>query len=232
MCPPLRASVLSAWAWPRPDFSVAVRYLHQHPDIAPGLHKLLQEDRHFSKLDVKPSDLLWNKRAATFPSFIRTIVGQQISTKAAASIYNRLHDRLQGEVTPDAFLSLSEEDLRLCGFSFGKIKYGQGLANAILTKEFSPHRLRHMNDEDVIADIVRLQGFGVWSAQMVLMFSLARPDVWPVGDLGIQLGAQSYLRLREKPDLKTVQKLGDRWKGHRSAASLLLWHVANNKIKL
>ncbi len=209
-----------------------IKFLHQHPDISVSLKKLLKEDKHFSKLDLKPEHMLWNKRAATFPSFMRTIVGQQISTKAAASIYKKLHDRLEGEMTPDAFLSLSEEDLRTCGLSFGKIKYGQGLANAILTKEFSPSKLRHMSDEDVIADIVKLQGFGVWSAQMMLIFALARKDVWPIGDLGIQLGAQSYLRLKEKPDLKTVQKLGDRWKGHRSAASLLLWHVANNKIKL
>lgn len=210
----------------------SIKYLHQHPDFSSGLKKLLKEDKIFSGLKLKPEQMLWKKRTLNFQSFISAIVSQQISTKAAASIYNKLVDRLQGELTPDSFLSLSDEDLRACGLSFGKIKYGRGVANAILTKEFSPAKLHRMEDEKVIADIIKLQGFGVWSAQMVLIFSLARPDVWPVGDLGIQLGAGRYLRLNEKPDLKTVQALGERWKGNRSAASLLLWHIANNKLEI
>lgn len=209
------------------------KFIHQHPDIASSLKKLLREDKKFSQLKLKPDEhLLWKKRSVTFPAFMSTIVGQQISTKAAASIYKKLHDRLQGEMTPDAFLSLSDEDLRACGLSFGKIKYGRGLANAILTKEFSPARLRHMNDEQVIEEIIKLQGFGVWSAQMVLIFALNRKDIWPVGDLGVQLGVGRYLRLKEKPDLQTVRDFGERFKGHRSAVSLILWHVANNKIEL
>ncbi len=210
----------------------SVKYLHQHPEFAAGIQKLLQEDKIFSGLNVKPHDLLWPKRTLNFQSFISAIVSQQISVKAAAAIYKKLVDRLHGELTPESFLSLSDEDLRLCGLSFGKIKYGRGVANAILTKEFSPKRLHKMSDEEVIADITKLSGFGVWSAQMVLIFSLARPDVWPVGDLGIQLGAMRYLRMREKPDLKTVREFGDRFKGKRSAASLLLWHIANNKLEI
>jgi len=209
-----------------------INYLHHHPDFAAGLKKLLREDKQFSKLKFRPDELTWKRRTVTFPSFISTIVGQQISVKAAASIYKKLLDRLHGELTPESFLSLGDDDLRACGLSFGKIKYGRGIAHAILTKEFSPARLRHMPDDDVIAEIVKLQGFGVWSAQMVLIFALARKDVWPVGDLGIQLGAGRYLGLHEKPDVKTVQQLGDKWKGNRSVASLLLWHIANNKIEL
>lgn len=208
-----------------------IHYLHQHPDIASGLEKLVREDRIFKKLDLKPDQMLWRKRSATFPSFISTILGQQISIKAAASIYKKLHDRLQGELTPDAFLSLSDEDLRACGLSFGKIKYGRGVAHAILTKEFNPARLRHLSDEEVITEITKLQGFGVWSAQMFLIFGLARPDIWPVGDLGIQIGAQYYLGLDDKPDRETLEKLGRRWKGNRTAASLILWHLSNNKIR-
>lgn len=210
----------------------SIRYLHQHPDFESGLKKLLKEDKIFSSLNVKPEEMLWKKRTLSFPSFISAIISQQISVKAAASIYKKLYDRLEGELTPDSFLSLSDEDLRACGLSFGKIKYGRGVANAILTKEFSPSRLHRMSDDEVIADIIKLQGFGVWSAQMVLIFSLARKDVWPIGDLGIQLGVGRYLRMKEKPDLKTVQKLGDRWAGNRSAASLLLWHIANNKLEI
>lgn len=208
-----------------------IQYLHQHPDIAAGLEKLIRDDKVFKRLDLKPEQMLWRKRASTFPSFISTIVSQQISIKAAAAIYKKLHDRLQGELTPDAFLSLSDEDLRACGLSFGKIKYGRGIAHAILTKEFNPARLRHLSDEDVIAEITKLQGFGVWSAQMFLIFGLARPDIWPVGDLGIQIGAQYYLGLEEKADLATLEKLGRKWKGNRTAASLILWHLSNNKIR-
>ncbi|PZP55034.1 MAG: hypothetical protein DI586_08085 [Micavibrio aeruginosavorus] len=210
----------------------SIKYLHQHPDFLSGLQKLLKQDKIFRGLNVKPEEMLWPKRSLNFQSFISAIVSQQISVKAAASIYKKLVDRLHGELTPDSFLSLSDEDLRACGLSYGKIKYGRGVAQAILTKEFSPKRLHKMNDEEVIADITKLSGFGVWSAQMVLIFSLARPDIWPVGDLGIQLGAGRYLRLKEKPDLVTVKELGERWKGNRSAASLLLWHIANNKLEI
>ena len=207
-------------------------FLHHHPEFAASLEKLLNEDKKFSRLNLDPEIFTWQKRSVTFPSFISTIVGQQISTKAAASIYKKLLDKLGGKMTPENFLALTDDDLRGVGFSFGKIKYGRGVANAILSGEFSPARLRHMSDDEVIAEIVKLQGFGVWSAQMMLIFGLARTDVWPIGDLGIQLGAGRYLRMTEKPDLKTVQKLGDKWKGHRSAASLVLWHIANNKIDL
>ena len=207
------------------------KFLHHHPSISVGFEKIIKEDKKFAQLNLQPEHMQWKKRTANFQSFISTIVSQQISTKAAASIFKKLSDRLEGEITPDSFLSLSEEDLRACGFSFGKIKYGQGIANAILKGDFKPSKLRHMSDEDVITEIVKLQGFGVWSAQMFLIFALARPDVWPTGDLGIQIGAQHYLRLPEKPDLKTLEKLGQKWKGHRSAASLILWHVANNKIR-
>jgi DNA-3-methyladenine glycosylase II len=209
-----------------------ISYLYQHPEFSDHLDRLLTKDKVFKKLSVTPQEMLWRKRAATFPAFVSTIVGQQISTKAAASIYKKLHDRLEGEITPASILSLSDEDFRACGFSFGKIKYARGIAHAIETKTFKPARLKNMSDENVIAEITKLQGFGVWSAQMFLIFALARPDIWPVGDLGIQIGMQFYLRKDERPHVREMEELGDRWKGHRSAASLLLWHMANNKIRL
>lgn len=209
-----------------------ITYLHQHPDFSGHLDRLLKKDKVFSRLEISPNEMGWRKRSGSFPSFISTIVGQQISVKAAASIYKKLHDRLQGEITPASILSLSDDDLRACGLSFGKIKYARGIAHAIETKTFKPNRLKNLSDEEVIAEITKLQGFGVWSAQMYMIFALARPDIWPVGDLGIQIGMQHYLKLDERPHIRDMEELGDRWKGHRSAASLLLWHMANNKIKL
>ena len=209
-----------------------ISYLHQHPDIAQGLEKLLRDDKIFSKLGFKPEEMLWKKRTANFQAFMSTIISQQISIKAAASIFKKLHDRMDGNIHPAGFMELTDLDLREVGLSNGKIKYGRGLADAILSGAFSPARLRHMDDEAVINEIVKLQGFGVWSAQMFLIFGLARPDVWPVGDLGIQIGAQYYLRLEEKADLATLTKLGQKWKGNRTAASLILWHMSNNKIRI
>jgi DNA-3-methyladenine glycosylase II len=129
------------------------------------------------------------------------------------------------DVSPNTVLALKDEDMRKFGLSYQKAKYIRGLAQAINEKVFDPAKLAELSDEEVSSAITLLKGFGSWSAHMYLMFGLARPDIWAPGDLGIQMGVQRYFKLKERPDPKKTEKLGEKFAPHRTAASLLLWHL-------
>ena len=161
---------------------------------------------------------------AGFPGLVRIVIGQQVSTKAAESLWNRFENELPN-VTPNAVLVLSDEDMRKLGLSYQKASYIRGLAEAVKAKKFDPVALEHATDEEVHTAITALKGFGGWSAQMYLMFGLARPDVWAPGDLGIQEGLKTYLKKKERPTPQQAEKHGKRFAPHRTAASLLLWHL-------
>lgn len=200
--------------------------LADHKPIKTGLTKLLKSDPVFSLLNKKELGVFTRvKREGDFSAMIGAILGQQVSIAAARSMWVKLQEKVNGDLTPRKFMKLSDEDLRACGFSRQKVIYARGLAEAILEKTFLPTSLIDLEDDEVIAEITKLKGFGEWSAHMYLIFSLGRPDVWPVGDLGIVLGAQQYLRKKDRPDLKIMHKLGTRFEGHRTAAALLMWDL-------
>lgn len=200
--------------------------LAEHKPIKTGLTRLLKSDPVFSLLNKKELGVFTRvKREGDFPAMIGAILGQQVSIAAARSMWVKLQEKVNGDLTPRKFMKLSDEDLRACGFSRQKVIYARGLAEAILEKTFLPASLIDLDDDEVIAEITKLKGFGEWSAHMYLIFSLGRPDVWPVGDLGIVLGAQQYLRKKDRPDLKVMHKLGTRFEGHRTAAALLMWDL-------
>lgn len=200
--------------------------LAEHKPIKSGLTRLLKHDPVFSLLDPKALTLHERrKREEGFAPMIGAILGQQVSTAAARAMWTKLEAMTRGDVTPRKLLKLTDEDLRACGFSRQKMGYARGLSEAILDKSFIVEALPDMDDEAVIAEITKLKGFGVWSAQMYLIFTLGRPDVWPTGDLGIVIGAQHYLKKKERPGLKIMDKLGTKFEGHRTAASLLLWEL-------
>lgn len=165
------------------------------------------------------------KHDAIFPSLMRTIVGQQLSTKAAATIWGRVADGVGDVTTPKGFLKLSDDELRAFGLSRQKVSYVRGLAEAVKMKRFDPELLWDMEDHEVIEHITTLKGFGEWSAQMVLIFTLHRHDVWPTGDLGIREGVRRYKKWEERPDVPMTEKFGKKFKGRRTAASLLLWKM-------
>lgn len=200
--------------------------LADHKPIKSGLTKLLKHDPVFSLLDKKTLGVYTRrKRDGDFAAMIGAILGQQVSIAAARSMWTKLEVVTKGEITPKRFMKLSDDELRACGFSRQKVVYARGLSEAIIGKTFSTDTLADMEDEEVITEITKLKGFGVWSAHMYLIFSLGRPDVWPVGDLGVVIGAQHYLKKKDRPDLKLMDKLGTRFEGHRTAAALLMWDL-------
>ena len=161
-------------------------------------------------------------RGDPFQTLARSIVGQQISVKAAQSVWERLVGEL-GEVTPARALDSTTERLRACGLSGRKVEYLVDLAGHFDDGRLEPSRWGLMEDEAVIAELVEVRGIGRWTAEMFLMFRLHRPDVLPVDDLGIVNAVQRLYRLRKRPDAKKLNTLGEAWRPYRSVASWYLW---------
>jgi DNA-3-methyladenine glycosylase II len=162
--------------------------------------------------------------ADAYGALLRAIVGQQLSTKAARTIYLRVLDLFGGATpSPEQLLEASEEDLRGCGLSGRKTEYVRDLARHVLGGELELDRLTELEDEEVIEEIVAVRGLGRWTAEMFLLFHLQRPDVLSGGDLGIRKAIQVEYGLEEMPTPTQVLEIGERWRPHRSLASLYLW---------
>lgn len=159
-----------------------------------------------------------------FGALVRTIVGQQLSTRAARTIHARLLGVFDGKTpTPRELAAASEKDLRAAGLSGRKVTYLRDLATHVLDGSLELDRLTELSDEAVIEEIVAVRGLGRWSAEMFLIFHLARPDVISGGDLGIRRAIQLAYGLDAMPTPDEVVERAERWRPHRSLASLYLW---------
>ncbi|MEN1728400.1 MAG: DNA-3-methyladenine glycosylase 2 family protein [Pseudomonadota bacterium] len=165
---------------------------------------------------------------ANFETLLRIIVGQQLSVTAAATIFGRVRAALDHDLQPERLLALSDEALRSQGLSKQKIGYARGLSDALIAGELEPEALHMHSDEEVIKAVTRLKGFGRWSAEMFLIATLGRPDVWPVDDLGVRAGLQMLKQLSERPTPKQAERMGEDWRPYRSSVALLIWHYHAN----
>ena len=156
---------------------------------------------------------------------VRSIAGQQLSTRAAAAIYARLLDRFGGHPpTPEEVLADDPDELRTAaGLSHAKVRYLRSLAEHILDGSLQLDRLSALPDDEVMAALTAVSGIGPWSAQMFLMFHLRRPDVLPSGDLGIRRAVMIRYGLPAMPKPAEVDAIGERWRPYRSLASMYLW---------
>ena len=164
------------------------------------------------------------RREHSFESLARIVVGQQLSTKAAATISQRTVDALGGEWLPEAVLNAAPETLRAAGLSQQKTGYLQSLAEAVISGSLVLDALPRQSDEEVEAAITAIRGFGRWSAHMYMMFALGRPDIWPSGDLAVRVGFGRMMGWRDRPTEQTVIAEGAAFAPHRSALALLCWH--------
>ena len=162
-------------------------------------------------------------RAQGFDTLFTTIVGQQISVEAAAAIMKRVRDLLP-RLDALSLLRLPEGALRQAGLSMRKVEYAYGLANAILDGVLKPDDLPALPDDEAIKAITALRGLGVWSAEIYLMFSLQRRDIFPANDLALQVALQRLKGLQQRPSEKQARELIRHWSPWRSAGSLFLWH--------
>ncbi|HEX3324132.1 MAG TPA: DNA-3-methyladenine glycosylase [Solirubrobacterales bacterium] len=162
--------------------------------------------------------------ADAYGALLRAIVGQQLSTKAARTIYGRILDLFDGSTpAPEQLLEAEETDLRAAGLSGRKVEYIRDLASHVIEGELELDRLGELSDEEAIEEIVAVRGLGVWTAEMFLLFHLERPDVLSGGDLGIRKAIQIEYGLEEMPAPARVLEIGEPWRPHRSLASLYLW---------
>ena len=160
---------------------------------------------------------------------LRALVGQQLSAKAAATIFGRLvapyGERMP---TPAELLEADEKDLRAAGLSGRKVEYVRDLARHVESGELELEVLATMSDEEVIAEITAVRGFGRWTAEMFLIFQLGRPDVLPVGDLGIRRAVERAYDLDELPKPDELERIAEPWRPQRTLACLYLWESLRN----
>ncbi len=193
--------------------------------------------QHFKKVDPLLYELaesidpiVLEKSSNHFVRLVRAIVGQQLSVKAASTIWGRFEKLFKKGVTAQSILAQKDEDIRACGISYPKIKYIKDLAEKVHTKELLLEELEEADEETVIQNLTKVKGIGTWSAEMFLMFALARPDVFSVGDLGLR-NAMVRLYALENPTEKELLKISQKWIPYRTYACRILWQSLDNSPK-
>ena len=162
-------------------------------------------------------------RERGYATLLRTIVGQQVSVKAADAVWRKL-EALVGDATdPVAIAAASDEALRACGFSRQKSSYAKSLADEVTSGRLDLDDLP-VDDEEAIAALVRVKGIGRWSAEIYLLFAEGRHDVWPAGDLAVQIEVGRILGHDARPSEKLTRALAEPWRPHRGAAAIFAWH--------
>lgn len=161
-------------------------------------------------------------RPPGFEALLKSIVGQQVSIAAAASIWGRLETTID-PLTPENFLRKRATTLRKCGLSAQKARYGRELAKAIASGALEIENLPRMADEDAIAHLTQVPGIGQWTAEIYLLSCLGRPDVFPSGDLALQATYQRVAGLEERPNTKEMVLIAERWSPYRAVAARVLW---------
>jgi DNA-3-methyladenine glycosylase II len=159
-----------------------------------------------------------------YTTLLRTIVGQQVSVAAAASVWNKLEALLGEGCAPEKLIAEDFDALRACGLSRQKQGYARSLAELVITGALPLHALP-ADDEEAIAYLTQVKGIGRWSAEIYLLFAEGRGDIWPAGDLAVQEGVKRILCLDERPSEKAIREIAESWRPHRGAAAIFTWHV-------
>jgi DNA-3-methyladenine glycosylase II len=189
--------------------------------LAQGL-AALHDEPVFAAILERAGTPRFRRRRNGFETLLHIILEQQVSIDAAAAMFRRLNEECR-PLAPSRFLALDEATLRRCGFSRQKASYGRGLAQAVAGGSLDFARLAATGDEEALRVLVGLKGIGRWSAEIYLIFALARDDVWPAADLGLQLGVAAELGLPARPGERELREIGERWRPWRSVAACLFW---------
>jgi DNA-3-methyladenine glycosylase II len=176
-----------------------------------------------------PCGLAARQHSDPFKALARAIVGQQLSARAAATIFSRFEALFDAFPTPAQVLAVPDDRLRSVGLSSQKLGYLRDLCRRIVEGELPLDVLDRMDDEAVIENLTQVRGVGRWTAEMFLIFRLQRPDVLPVGDLGIVRAVQRAYKLRKAPSPDRLTRIGEAWRPYRSVACWYLWASLNNE---
>lgn len=208
------------------------------------LSKLNKKALAYLKKDKKLKDVIekydfpnWEKESDLFKDLIESIINQQLSGKVAATIFGRFkklftHSVTSGQDTkfpsPKQILKIPDEKIRECGISYPKIKYIKGLCQAVVDKTLDINNLSNLKDEKVIIELTKIKGIGRWTAEMILIFSLKRADIFSVGDLGLRTAVSRLYKVDREDKIK-IEKISKKWSPHRSLASWYLWRSLENR---
>ena len=186
--------------------------------------ELSNNDIILSRIIDKFDDLELISRGDIFFTLIRSIIGQQISVKAASTVWSRFTNKV-GDITPNNILCVDFEDLRSCGLSQKKTEYVIGISES--WHEYSYFDWNKMNDEEVIEKLIKLRGVGKWTAEMILIFTLLRPDVFPIGDIGMIRGIEKSYNSGVKMSNDELYALSEKWKPWRTVACCYMWRTVD-----
>jgi DNA-3-methyladenine glycosylase II len=200
------------------DYKAARRLLARRD---PVIRDLMREHGACGLADAQHTD--------PFKALLHAIISQQLSTKAAATIAGRFDALYGGMPTPAAVAATPDEQLRAVGLSGQKLGYMRDLCRRVADGTLPLDAFDAMTDDEVIAALTQVKGIGRWTAEMFLMFRLHRPDVLPVGDLGIVKAVQKAYRLRKTPTPERLERIGESWRPYRSVACWYLWASLANK---
>ena len=184
---------------------------------------LSKRDSVLRKIIKKYKKGFLSTRNNPFFSLCRTIVGQQISTKAADSIWSKFEKKCKNNITPKMVLKISLGNLKKAGLSRQKVSYLKNIAKAFKNKSFDIKKLEKMNDDEAISYITKLKGLGTWSAEMFLMFNLNRPDIFPTKDIGLLRAISKNYKTSYPPSVKFLNKISKLHSGYRTVSTWYFW---------
>ena len=188
-----------------------------------GLKALIDGDSDLARAYKVAGAPASRRRPAEFASLLRIIINQQVSVQAGQAIWRGLETGIK-MLTPGAILEVSVEDLRGCGLSRAKAVYAKELAGAITDGSLDLDGLKRLDDDEVLDQLTRIKGIGRWTAEIYMMFTLGRPDIWPAGDLALAVAAERLLGLAERPGPKKLEDIAEGWRPWRTSAAVMLWH--------
>ena len=178
--------------------------------------------KKYGKCKIRPID-----QKDYFKDLVDAIVQQQLSLKAAATIFGRITKELGGKVTPERILRKKDETLRACGLSYSKIKYLKDLSSRVKNGNLVLSKMNKLSDQEVMEELIAVKGIGRWTSEMFLMFALARPDVFPADDMGLQNAFKKLIKRNLKPE--KMEKFAEaHWKPYRTVASWYIWRSLEN----
>lgn len=166
---------------------------------------------------------LW-KREANFATLVHIILEQQVSLASALSAFNKLKEKLEGKITPENVLKLSDEEMKACYFSRQKATYARELSKAILNKELNLKSLEKLSDSEAKHELKKIKGIGDWTSDIYLLMAMLRADVMPKGDLALHIAYKKLKNLEHAPNSDEFQIIAEKWKPFRAVAARLLWH--------
>ena len=196
----------------RPEYwDMAKKELSRKDDV---LHEIIKE---FNDLELV-------SRGDLFYTLIRSVIGQQISVKAASTVWSRFCERI-GDIEPKNILSADIEDLRSCGLSQRKAEYVIGISES--WSDYDSVEWKEMSDEEIIQKLIKLRGVGKWTAEMILIFTMLRPDVFPIGDIGMIRGIEKSYNSGGRMSLEELYAISEKWKPWRTVACCFMWRTVD-----